>query len=216
MARLSPRLRRGGLAAAALALVWIPAGLEPAASPAPTTVVRTLVEDVRTILDDPELQGAERTEAREGKIRELLATRFNLAAMAGEALGEHLAARTEAERREFIMLFGDLFTRAYTRLVVNFLSQAAMEYGAEEVRDATASVQTDVVNRRGERLPVGYRLERTGGAWELRDVIIDGVSIVENYRVQFHKIIAASSYENLVKRLRTKREEVSAGSAPPR
>ncbi len=216
MARLSPRLRRVGLAAAALALVWIPAGLEPAASPAPTTVVRTLVEDVRTVVDDPALQGAERTEAREGKIRERLATRFNLAAMAAEALGEHLAARTEAERREFIMLFGDLFIRAYTRLVVNFLSQAAMEYGAEEVRDATASVQTDVVNRRGERLPVGYRLERTGGAWELRDVIIDGVSIVENYRVQFHKIIAASSYENLVKRLRTKREEVSAGSAPPR
>lgn len=216
MARLSPRLRRVGLAAAALALVWIPAGLDPAASPAPTTVVRTLVGDVRAILDDPALKGAERTEAREGKIRALLATRFNLAAMAAEALGEHLAPRTAAERREFVGLFGDLFTRAYTRLVVNFLREATIEYGAEEVRDGTARVETGVLNRRGERLPVAYRLTRAGEGWELRDVIIDDVSIVENYRVQFHKIIAASSYENLVKRLRTKREEVSAGSPPPR
>jgi phospholipid transport system substrate-binding protein len=73
-----------------------------------------------------------------------------------------------------------------------------------------------VVNRRGERLPVAYRLAQSEGRWGLRDVVIDGVSIVENYRVQFQKIIAASSYENLVKRLRTKREEVRAGSPPPR
>jgi phospholipid transport system substrate-binding protein len=177
--------------------------------------VRTLVEEVRGVLDDPALQGAGQTESRDAKIRELLAARFNLAAMAAEALGEHLAPRTPAERREFTRLFGELFTRAYTRLVVTFLTEAAMEYGAEEVQDGTATVQTGVVNRRGDRLPVAYRLERAGEAWELRDVVIDGVSIVENYRVQFHKIIAASSYETLVKRLRTKREEVSAGSGPP-
>ena len=62
---------------------------------------------------------------------------------------------------------------------------------------------------------MAYRLTRSGEAWELRGVVIDGVSIVENYRVQFHKIVTASSYETLVKRLRTKREEVSAGSGPP-
>jgi len=205
------------LGAAAVAAACVLAGTGAgAAPPAPAAVVRTLVEDVRGILDDPALQGPERTEAREGKIRALLAARFNLGAMAAEALGEHLAARTPAERREWGALFGDLFTRAYTRLVVTFLAEATMEYGAEEVNDGTAGVETDVVSRRGERLPVAYRLRWGGGGWELRDVVIDGVSIVENYRVQFHKIIAASSYENLVKRLRTKREEVSAGSAPPR
>lgn len=216
MVRGISRLHRLGLAVSAVALVWAFAGQEAAASPAPTAVVRTLIEDVRAILDDPALQGAERTEAREGKIRELLASRFNLAAMAAEALGEHLAARTEAERREFLLLFGDLFTRAYTRLVVTFLGEATVEYGAGEVRDGTARVETGVLNRRGERLPVAYRLMRAGEGWELRDVIIDDVSIVENYRVQFHKIISASSYEALVKRLRTRREEVSAGSPPPR
>lgn len=210
------RLQRLGLAVSAVALVSALAGPEPAASPAPTSVVRGLVEDVRAILDDPALKGAERTEAREEKIRELLATRFNLAAMAAEALGEHLAARTAAERREFVGLFGDLFTRAYTRLVVTFLGEAAIEYGTEEVRDGTARVETGVLNRRQERLPVAYRLARAGEGWELRDVIIDDVSIVENYRVQFHKIITASSYESLVKRLRARREEVSAGSPLPR
>ncbi len=204
-----------GAAAVAVTLVLAGAALA-VASPSPSATVRALIEDVQGVLNDPGLQGPERTEARDGKIRELLTARFHLGAMAAEALGEHLASRAPAERQEFTRLFGDLFTRAYTRLVVSFLAQATMEYGAEEIRDGTAIVQTDVVNRRGERLPVAYRLERAGEAWELRDVVIDGVSIVENYRVQFHKIIAASSYENLVKRLRAKREEVSAGSAPPR
>ena len=205
------------LGAVGLATAWVLAGAALAvASPSPSAVVRSFVDEVRGVLDDPALQGPEKTEARDGKIRELLTARFHLGAMAAEALGEHLAARAPAERQEFTRLFGDLFTRAYTRLVVGFLTQTTMEYGAEEIRDGTAIVQTDVVNRRGERLPVAYRLERAGEAWELRDVVIDGVSIVENYRVQFHKIIAASSYENLVKRLRAKREEVSAGSAPPR
>lgn len=212
---VSGRLRLQ-LGATAVAAWWALGGAGPGfASPPPGAAVRTLVEEVRGVLDDPALQGAGQTESRDAKIRELLAARFNLAAMAAEALGEHLAPRTPAERREFTRLFGELFTRAYTRLVVTFLTEAAMEYGAEEVQDGTATVQTGVVNRRGDRLPVAYRLERAGEAWELRDVVIDGVSIVENYRVQFHKIIAASSYETLVKRLRTKREEVSAGSGPP-
>lgn len=96
----------------ALALLCLPAGSEPAASPAPTSVVRILVEDVRAILDDPSLQGSEQAEAQDAKIRDLLAVRFNLGAMVAEALGEHLAPRTPAERREFPRLFGELFTRA--------------------------------------------------------------------------------------------------------
>ena len=206
-----------GLGAAAVAVACLLAGAALAVdSASPTAAVRTLLEEVRAVLDDPALQGPENAEAREGKIRALIAARFALGAMAAEALGEHLAARTETERQEFIQLFGELFTRAYTRLVVTFLAEARTEYGAEEIRNGAASVQTEVVTRRGDRLPVAYRLERGGETWLLEDVVIDGVSIVKNYRAQFQNIIAASSYENLVKRLRTKREEVRAGSPPPR
>ena len=205
------------LGAAAVAAAYLLAGAAPAgSSPSPTTVVRSLVEEIRAVLDEPALRGPEQAEAREGKIRGLIAARFALGAMAAEALGEHLAVRTETERQEFTQLFGDLFTWAYTRLVVSFLAEARIEYGAEEIRDGAASVQTEVVNRRGERLHVAYRLARSGEGWGLRDVVIDGVSIVKNYRAQFQKSIADSSYENLVKRLRNKREEVRAGSPPPR
>jgi len=203
--------------AATAVVACLLAGAAPAgSSPSPTTVVRGLFEEIRVVLDSPALQGPEQVEARDGKIRGLIAAHFALGAMAAETLGEHLAVRTETERQEFTQLFGDLFTRAYTRLVVSFLAEARIEYGAEEIRDGAASVQTEVVNRRGERLPVVYRLAKSEKGWGLRDVVIDGVSIVKNYRAQFQNIIAASSYENLVKHLRTKREEVRAGSPPPR
>ena len=68
-------------------------------------------------------------------------------------------------------------------------------------------VKTVMVDKRGDRLPVDYQLRRPKAQWELSDVVIDGVSIVNNYQSQFNKIIQTSSFDELVKKMRIKREE---------
>jgi phospholipid transport system substrate-binding protein len=75
------------------------------------------------------------------------------------------------------------------------------------VNGTRAVVNTVIVDKRGDRLPVDYQLQRPNDRWELFDVVIDGVSIVATYRSQFNKIIRTSSFNELVKRMRVKRDE---------
>ncbi len=70
-----------------------------------------------------------------------------------------------------------------------------------------ALVNTILVDKRGDRLPVDYQLERRKGRWELFDVVIDGVSIVSNYQSQFNRIIQTTSFDSLVKKMRVKQQE---------
>ena len=60
---------------------------------------------------------------------------------------------------------------------------------------------------KGTEVPIDYRMKRENGAWHVYDVVIEGVSLVANYRTQFNKIIQTSSYQELVKKLKTKQEE---------
>jgi phospholipid transport system substrate-binding protein len=79
-------------------------------------------------------------------------------------------------------------------------------YEGETKEGDYASVRVKIVTKKGEDIPVEYRLKREGEGWFIYDVSIEGVSLVNNYRIQFHSIISQSSYENLVKRLKEKVE----------
>lgn len=174
----------------------------------PTARVRDTLESALSILNDPALQGPEKKEARRRQIRKLIAARFNYPEMAVRSLDVHWAKLTGEQHREFVDLFGELFERSYSRLVLNSLpDQKIMYTGESVVNKKKAMVKTILVDKRGDRLPVDYQLQLRNGRWELFDVVIDGVSIVANYHSQFNKIIRTSSYEELVKKMRLKRDE---------
>jgi len=169
--------------------------------------VRDTLESALRILNNPALQGPEKKEARRQEIRKLIAARFTYPEMAARSLDTHWAKLTAVQRREFVDLFGELFERSYSRLVLNSLPDQKIMYTGESVNGKRALVNTILVDKRGDRLPVDYQLQLRNGRWELLDVVIDGVSIVANYQSQFNKIIRTSSYEELVKKMRLKREE---------
>jgi phospholipid transport system substrate-binding protein len=72
-------------------------------------------------------------------------------------------------------------------------------------------VQTKLLTKGGSDIPIEYRMSRKGDRWLVYDVIIEGVSLVANYRTQFNKIIQTSSYQELVKKMKNKQEELGAG-----
>jgi phospholipid transport system substrate-binding protein len=127
--------------------------------------------------------------------------------MAERSLDSHCAKLTGDQRQAFVALFGELFERSYSRLVLNSLPDRQITYAGETVNGTRALVKTVIVDKRGDRLPVDYQLRRPKGQWELFDVVIDGVSIVNNYQSQFNKIIQTSSFDELMKKMRVKREE---------
>ncbi|MFQ5881677.1 MAG: phospholipid-binding protein MlaC [Candidatus Methylomirabilales bacterium] len=173
----------------------------------PTDRVRDTLEDALRVLDDPALQGPEKKEARRQEVRKLIAASFNYPEMAARSLDTYWVKLSDGQRQEFVDLFGELFERSYSRLVLNSLPDQQIVYTGESLNGTKAVVKTILVDKRGDRLPVDYRLQRRNGRWKLFDVVIDGVSIVVNYQSQFNKIIRTSSYEALVKKMRLKRDE---------
>src|SRR4030067_256681 len=121
-----------------------------------------------------------------------------------------LAARAPrgppAERAEFVELFADLLERSYISKIEVYGGER-IQYVGETIDGDRASVRTKNTTKQGSDIPIEYRLLHRGGRWLVYDVVIEGVSLVANYRTQFNKIITTSSYKELVKKMRTKQEE---------
>lgn len=184
----------------------------PAGAGQTTDRVRSELDQITAVVKDPALQGAAKEEERKAKVKRLILRWFDVQEMARRSLDSHWAKRSEAERKEFIGLFGDLFVESYTRLVVDHLSDQRVVYLSEADDGAKATVRTKFLSKRGEPTFVDFSLLRRDDAWSAYDVVIDDVSIVGTYRGQFNKIIHSQSYEALLKKMRIKHEAEGLGS----
>ena len=162
---------------------------------------------VTAVLEDPALQGADKDTERRQRVRQIIIESFDFTEMAKESLGGHWGKFTAAQREEFTALFGSLFERSYNRLVLRFLGDRSTIYGGESIEAERAIVPTTLVSKQDAQLPIDYRLLRHGERWAIYDVVIEGISLVANYRAQFSKILRTSSYETLVQRIKAKLEE---------
>ncbi len=180
----------------------------PAAAGAPTEQLRTQVGRVLEVLDSPALRAESRAAERRAELRRLAGEIFDFAEMTRRSMGPHWTARTAAERREMVQLFTDLLERSYLAKI-DLYSGERIAWTGETLDGDQATVRTRIITRQGSEIPVDYRMLRRGERWLAYDVVIEGVSLVANYRTQFNKIIQGSSYAELVKRLRDKAQ------APP-
>jgi phospholipid transport system substrate-binding protein len=185
-------------------LVWPPT--EPRAAGSPTEQLRARIEEVVKVLEEPQLKSEAKARERRAAVRGIAEEIFDFAETAKRSLGRHWQARTPAEREEFVRLFADLLERAYLSKI-DLYNGENIVYLPESIEGDVATVRTKILTRQGVEIPVDYRMLRKGDRWLVYDVIIEGVSLVANYRTQFNKIIQTSSYQELVKKMRAKQEE---------
>ncbi len=179
---------------------------EVAVAGAPTEQLRSAVDRVIKTLDDPAMKAEGKAGERRQAVRKIANEIFAWEETAKRALARHWQARTEAQRQEFVKLFGDLLERSYIARIENYGGEK-ITYLSDSIDDETAMVRTKIVTKQGSEVPVDYRMLRRGDRWLVYDVVIEGVSLVGNYRTQFNKIIQTSSYEELVKKMKSKQEE---------
>jgi phospholipid transport system substrate-binding protein len=182
-----------------------------AAATFPTEALREFFAQANRIVlsPDPDLLA----ETRRQNIRTLAHEVFDFREAASLALGSEWQARTPAEREEFARLFADLLEGGYIAMMgskVTMHGGLIMDYVGETIEGDTAVVRTIVLTRDGNDCPVNYQMVRVDTRWIVRDVSIDGVSLVANYRAQFQRVMRASSYADLMARMRTR-----APDAPP-
>jgi phospholipid transport system substrate-binding protein len=135
------------------------------------------------------------------KARQLVFSRFDFSEMTKRSLGAHWKSMDQAEQREFIA--------AFTQRLLVFYGKSVRSTGNEkieftrEVRDGQqASVESKVISSNGDQTPIDYRLRDVDGQWMVYDVVIDNVSLVNNYRSQFERVIAKSSVQDLLRKMK--------------
>jgi phospholipid transport system substrate-binding protein len=174
----------------------------------PTIQIRGTSDKILALLHDPALQTDARNAERRQLIRKELDQRVDWATVARSSLGRHWAKRTRAEQAEFVTLFSRfLAENSIDKFQTNYVEVAKIEYLGEKRLDEYASVKAQLTTKDQIEHPVEYRLQKAGTDWRIYDVLVEGVSMVKNYRDQFDDILAKSSYEHLVADLRAKLRE---------
>jgi len=161
------------------------------------------IDKLLEILNDPQLKGANKEKQRREKLKEVIYQRFDFTEMAKRALGANWRRRTPQEQDEFVRLFTDVLERAYAGIIESYTDEKIV-YVSERIDGIYADVSSKVVTAKGEEYSINYKAHLVSNEWKVYDVVAENVSLVNNYRSQFNRVISHSSFEELVSRLRTK------------
>jgi phospholipid transport system substrate-binding protein len=197
-------LRRQFLSGAFLSVIgWTLVSVPSASAGAAREQVQSAIEKVTAILNDPTLKSAAKKSERIERLRQVIFPKFDFAEMAKRSLGPNWQRRTPEEQQEFVKLFRELLENSYVENIDSYNGEKVNIVGDKEEKDF-AQVNTKIVNNKGEEFAVDYRLLQSGGDWKIYDVVIENISVVNNYRSQFNRVIAKSSFEDLLQKLRDK------------
>lgn len=169
-------------------------------SESPTEMVRSTLTEVFHILEDENLKDPAKLIPRRHMLEEVIASHFDYTEMSKRALAANWTPLTAGERAEFVELFKSFLSDRYAEKIESYSGEQVV-YLSERIQENYAEVRTELRSSKVS-VPMDYRLHMKDGTWHAYDLIVDGVSLVKNYRSQFEKIIRSSSYQELANRLR--------------
>ena len=170
---------------------------------APLDAVKINADQVLDILRDPKLKSASAKEIKKDKLRVIYVNMFDEVELSRRSLGMNWNKLNAAQRQEFVKLFEQVLEKAYADKILAYTNEK-IEFTKESmVSSNLAEVRTKVITASKE-IPINYRVISKNGAWKVYDVVIENVSLVQNYRTQFNDILAKNSSEQLLEILRKK------------
>jgi len=169
----------------------------------PSEQVRGTVDRVLAILQDPNLKTKNKLNERRELLRSVISVRFDFAEMARRSLGAEWRRLAPAQQQQFVELFSDLLRDAYVADIESYKGQK-VSYTREAQEEQFAVVRTILRSPEGNEYSIEYRLHLVDKEWKVYDVVIENVSIVNNYRSQFARVINKSSFEGLIRAMKEK------------
>lgn len=168
-----------------------------------TDAVKSTVDQVLTILRSPDVApGKVRPETRE-KLKSVAIVRFDFEEMAKRSLGPNWSRQSPQDQKQFVNSFTDLLVNSYSDTLASYRGEK-IRYLDESHQDGFARVKTAISNSKNEEYNVDYRLHRTTEGWKVYDVIIEDVSLVNNFRSQFARALNKNntSFADLLQTMR--------------
>ena len=167
----------------------------------PTEAIRVAVNQGIEILKSGDIKDKEQREQLINRLRALVYPLFDFEEMAKRSLGPHWRRLTPQQRKEFVLVFTELLEKTYADQIDLYEGQKVV-YLNEKLDQNYAQVDTRVIGKNNEAFSVVYKLHRNNGKWTIYDVVAENISIVNNYRSQFNRVIARSSFEELMKTMK--------------
>ncbi len=174
----------------------------PALAVGPRDTVETEVNKVLEVLRDSNLS----KEAKKEKLRGIYEEMFDEAEFSRRTLGANWGKLNPAQQQEFVKLFRDVLEKAYADKILSYTNEKITFPKETTLGNNLAEVQTRIITSSKE-IPVNYRLIQKEGIWKVYDVIVENVSLVQNYRSQFNSILAKNTPAGLLEILRKKVQE---------
>ena len=172
----------------------------------PLDTVEGHVNEVLRVLRDPALQGDAKEEAKQEKIEAIADEMFDYIALSRLTLGRNWKDFNGDQQKEFVQLYRSILEKAYMDRILSYSDEKVIFDKETMLSEIKAEVQTHIITKSVE-IPIFYRVYLKDGKWKVYDVIIEGISLVKNYRTQFRDILANNPPEEVLKILRNKTEK---------
>ena len=172
----------------------------------PLDTIEANVKEVLDVLRNPALQGEANKKVKEEKIESIANQMFDYVALSRLTLGRSWRDFNKEQQKEFISLFRTILKKAYMDKILSYTNEQVVFDRDIMLSENKAEVQTRVITKSAE-IPIDYRVYLKDGEWKVYDVIVEGISLVQNYRTQFREILANNPPEEVLKILREKTGE---------
>jgi phospholipid transport system substrate-binding protein len=177
----------------------------------PTEQVDQTAREIARILHDQDLRQPSMTTERRKQLGDAIGARLSYEDMSRHVLGAQWEQLALAERDEFIELFRTLLCMLYANKIEDYAGER-MEFLAERIAGEMAEVRARIVARKTQ-VVLDFRLVNRSGEWRVYDILTDGISLVNNYRQQFQRVLRQTSYADLVRKLRDATDRTTAALA---
>lgn len=185
-----------------MAIFMFSAGGVVAASPAQEQLKQSIYE-ILSVLRNPQLKADSQKENRRVTLEKIVEDRFDFKKMSQLSLAMHWKERSAAEKSEFVVLFGQLLKDTYISKMEGYTDERVV-FLNERIRKKKAQIDTKIITETIE-IPLNYRMFTKGNdQWRVYDVVIEGVSLIGNYRSQFRQMLEKGSFEELMDKLKKK------------
>lgn len=170
---------------------------------APLDSVKANVNGVLDVLRDPKLKGEAGKKVKEQRIEAAADKLFDYVELSKRTLGLSWNRFSSEQRREFVELYRTILKNAYVDKITAYTNEAVNFIKETPLSETVVEVQSVIVSKGGET-PISYRVMKKENTWKVYDVVIEGVSLISNYRTQFREILGNNPPEKLLETLRKK------------
>ncbi len=172
----------------------------------PLDTVQVNVNKVLEVLRDPALKPVSAKAVKKEKLRVIYERMFDEVELSRRALARHWSSLNAAQRQEFVHLFRQVLENAYIDKILSYTNEKIV-FDRERMLSANQAEVTTRIVTSSKTIPITYRVIQKGGIWKVYDVVVENVSLIQNYRTQFNEILNGQKPEQLLQTLRKKVKE---------